>query len=285
MFYGLFSNLRFHLVEIEAPSFNDEWDQIATFENKAGDFISEFQKEVGNIREMYHGTGLFNLRNISRDSLLPSTDGMLGAGVYVTPSLTKASFYGKSFHEVDYDGEKKRETFCTILHCHVSLGQVFKTAKVPCRERGEKIEYANSIFCEQGRIQGAWGGNIKNSEYACLDHRQVTVYRIYIYKQKENARKKEEAEKLSSKEQKVLEYMQRHDSIVNFDWKKWPAHRYDFLKKFQDLDEKTYPYLRLATHPCTRGVKICKSSIKNKKGNFGCVRGKKMCQTCPFFES
>lgn len=66
---------------------------------------------------MYHGTTLKSARRIQRYGFIPSADGSLGPGVYVSRNFQKA---------VDYPGTAKRGQRLAILKLRVSLGKVLE---------------------------------------------------------------------------------------------------------------------------------------------------------------
>jgi len=70
-------------------------------------YTSKFDRRAGKVYEMYHGTSEQNARQVERSGFRPSTDGMLGRGVYLSRDLRKAQAYG-----------------CVILKCRVAVGKV-----------------------------------------------------------------------------------------------------------------------------------------------------------------
>ncbi|KAA0718789.1 hypothetical protein E1301_Tti011432 [Triplophysa tibetana] len=63
---------------------------------------------------MYHGTTLANAKTIMKEGFIPSFDGMLGRGVYVSRDFDKACKYPLHSH-----GER-----CAVLKLKVGVGRV-----------------------------------------------------------------------------------------------------------------------------------------------------------------
>ena len=72
---------------------------------------------------MYHGTRPVHADDIERYGFLPSKDGMLGAGVYLSRDITKAAHYPL---DVPVGTQQDR----TILECLVDVGKV---KRIDCR--------------------------------------------------------------------------------------------------------------------------------------------------------
>lgn len=60
-----------------------------------------FRCGEGKVIQMYHGTSHENAKSIMKGGFRPSTQGLLGAGVYVTKDMEKASQYGPIIVECD----------------------------------------------------------------------------------------------------------------------------------------------------------------------------------------
>eukprot|EP00928_Gymnodinium_smaydae_P084478 TRINITY_DN6774_c0_g4_i1.p1 TRINITY_DN6774_c0_g4~~TRINITY_DN6774_c0_g4_i1.p1 ORF type:complete len:709 (-),score=73.10 TRINITY_DN6774_c0_g4_i1:194-2320(-) len=63
----------------------------------------------GKLRTMYHGTSEEAAQRILQEGFRPSTDGMLGSGIYLSRDVQKAQRYGSAILKVDVDlGKVKR---------------------------------------------------------------------------------------------------------------------------------------------------------------------------------
>jgi hypothetical protein len=90
-------------------------EAIDEFATMIADRVKTLEAESGNSREgtggqtiaMYHGTSESNAASIETNGFRPSTDGMLGKGVYLSRDLMKARTYG-----------------AVVLHCSVRVGRV-----------------------------------------------------------------------------------------------------------------------------------------------------------------
>ncbi|XP_062378564.1 uncharacterized protein LOC134067327 isoform X2 [Sardina pilchardus] len=126
---------------------------------------SESNKAQEDHCVMYHGTTLKAARRIQRYGFIPSSDGSLGRGVYVSRSFEKATHY---------PGTAKRSQRLAVLKLRVSMGKVLeiKSMEHPLRKTWNREGYdaawipANSLTDE--RLE----------EHCVWDPKQITVLNI-----------------------------------------------------------------------------------------------------------
>ena len=64
------------------------------------DMVSRWDRKTGTIMKMYHGTRPENVQSIMKHGFKPSSDGMLGRGVYLSSNIRKARRYGRAIFVV-----------------------------------------------------------------------------------------------------------------------------------------------------------------------------------------
>ena len=110
-------------------------------------------------KKFYHGTSKSNAESIQRNGFRPSTDGMLGRGVYVTDDITKARKHGD-----------------TVLELSVRLGKV---KKIDCQGHSlQKTWHDNGYDCAWVPANCGMTNN-GHSETCVYDPWRIKVNRVW----------------------------------------------------------------------------------------------------------
>lgn len=141
--------------------------------NQTGHTLKRFS---GTKTRLYHGTPVNNIALIACNSLRPSTGGLFGMGVYLTPNLGKAMGYASG--EMEIDGSLRYVR--TVLACDVKLGKVLTANSHDAGTSACSAGY-NTILGKPGGLSGAWGGCLRWSEYCVKSAARVSVTHILVF--------------------------------------------------------------------------------------------------------
>jgi len=157
---------------------------VGIYRNRVPGYITPLMERIGNIEYGWHGTSADDLKSIARDGLLRPVSirrrglkakrvlgSMFGPGIYVSPSIAKASTHAVS------------SGFKFLLRCLVSLGTpLYPTSTGNKRQFcGEGLPYDSVVANAGAQLVGSWVSNLRHAEWVVYDNQQLTVDEIYVY--------------------------------------------------------------------------------------------------------
>ena len=129
----------------------------------------------GEIVSLWHGTGTHTVYNILKDGFKPSTDGLLGPGVYFGKTV-KARNYVKGDLETVMDGVVQR--WGAIFKVDVVLGRV---STMNGSEKNILSSY-DTRHAVPGMLEMAWGSYLRNEEWCVLDPTRIAIKEVHIFR-------------------------------------------------------------------------------------------------------
>lgn len=134
--------------------------------------------KITNPRLNWHGTNVSNVYAITEAGRLKverSRGGMLGRGIYTTPSAKKAKTYTVGSNYMVFLLVEQN------LDKHVEIpGELFGNG--PKVERFVRQHRGNTAYVKAGEYDGAWGGVIRNDEYCAYKEGLVNILYAVIIK-------------------------------------------------------------------------------------------------------
>lgn len=122
-----------------------------------------FDKELGNVKLLFHGTGTANLYPILCSRLvLPTRSGMFGRGIYFADNYSKSANYSFGYWGGDTKGEKKY-----IFVAEVALGRQAKYTSAQGRLTKPPKGFDSVMGCK--------GANLYNNEFIVYNENQARL--------------------------------------------------------------------------------------------------------------